>query len=345
MAAAELIAAGISAAGAAASSAINASNVSATNRKSYKYTSKLAQEAFDRNVKQWQVEQAYNSPAAQMARYRVAGINPNVIYGNSQQVSSGNTASSPARYEPSQFHAQAPIDVAPSLNAATNVATAVANNPLLIAKTIESLANAKRSISQGRLSESQKDQIDKLVDLQASNIIADTDVKVKQLQSMQATIDNVNLDSDTKAITNAFIGDLMSAQVRSYTTKSNLDIASAREVNSRINVNSAQVKQIVSQISLNYANVQKAYADVENLHSVTANNRATFANIAKEGQQIDASIARLAAETHLTEKQVKWFVYDQVVKGVGAVSGLAGSAGAAGVGFKALKSIPRPSVK
>lgn len=35
------------------------------------------------NISQWQRQNEYNSPAAQMARYRAAGLNPNLIYGQS----------------------------------------------------------------------------------------------------------------------------------------------------------------------------------------------------------------------------------------------------------------------
>lgn len=38
----------------------------------------LAQAAYDQNVKMWNMQNAYNSPQAQMERYKQAGLNPNL---------------------------------------------------------------------------------------------------------------------------------------------------------------------------------------------------------------------------------------------------------------------------
>lgn len=98
-------------------------------KKSYKYNSKLqaeqaeynrqAQErafeqnkqlseyAYDREMQQWErenkanidfwnMQNAYNSPAAQMQRYQSAGLNPNLIYGQSNTADQVTAASSPS---------------------------------------------------------------------------------------------------------------------------------------------------------------------------------------------------------------------------------------------------------
>lgn len=52
----------------------------------------------DMNIAQWNRENAYNSPAAQMQRYKAAGLNPNMIYGQqntSAQLSGQLTAGAP----------------------------------------------------------------------------------------------------------------------------------------------------------------------------------------------------------------------------------------------------------
>ncbi|AYP28871.1 MAG: DNA pilot protein [Microviridae sp.] len=49
----------------------------------------LAKYSYDKNLEQWNRENAYNSPAAQMQRYRDAGLNPNLIY--SQQNTAGSS--------------------------------------------------------------------------------------------------------------------------------------------------------------------------------------------------------------------------------------------------------------
>lgn len=79
---------------AGASGAIAAGNALATanlNRKNRKF----AQEMYDKqkadNLAFWNLQNQYNSPAAQMQRFRDAGLNPNLIYG--QQNTAGSVQS------------------------------------------------------------------------------------------------------------------------------------------------------------------------------------------------------------------------------------------------------------
>jgi len=51
------------------------------NEKNREYNLNLAKMQNQWNVEQWNRENAYNSPAAQMARYKAAGLNPDLIYG------------------------------------------------------------------------------------------------------------------------------------------------------------------------------------------------------------------------------------------------------------------------
>lgn len=51
---------------------------------------RIARETNAQNYKLWQENNAYNTPSAQMARLKAAGLNPNQIYGN---ISSGNSSS------------------------------------------------------------------------------------------------------------------------------------------------------------------------------------------------------------------------------------------------------------
>ena len=57
----------------------------------------INQQNIDEQWKMWNATNEYNSPVAQMARYREAGLNPNLIYGQSNTAQSMNvgTASAP----------------------------------------------------------------------------------------------------------------------------------------------------------------------------------------------------------------------------------------------------------
>ncbi|UNI72389.1 MAG: DNA pilot protein [Chaetfec virus UA24_2735] len=49
----------------------------------YDLNEKAAQSSFDRSIQAWNLENQYNTPSAQMERYKSAGLNPQLIYGNS----------------------------------------------------------------------------------------------------------------------------------------------------------------------------------------------------------------------------------------------------------------------
>ena len=61
---------------------------------------------YERNVDFWQMQNEYNHPAAQMARLREAGLNPNLVYGTPDIA--GNNANAP---ESSKTHYERPNDL------------------------------------------------------------------------------------------------------------------------------------------------------------------------------------------------------------------------------------------
>lgn len=103
---AALIGAGISAAGGVASSA--AGNIRsqkkwqkrqdylekqqiAAEQRQFDYNKDLQDYAYSKNLEQWNRENAYNTPAAQMERYRNAGLNPNLIYSDGGAMAAANS--------------------------------------------------------------------------------------------------------------------------------------------------------------------------------------------------------------------------------------------------------------
>jgi hypothetical protein len=58
----------------------------------HKYNKQLAAYTFDKNLEMWNLQNEYNAPKNQMARFKEAGLNPNLIYG---QGSPGNAQQAP----------------------------------------------------------------------------------------------------------------------------------------------------------------------------------------------------------------------------------------------------------
>lgn len=76
-----LIAAGAS----LASSAINAGSQSSTNLSQLSYSREMYDKQRADALADWNMQNQYNSPVAQMTRFKEAGLNPNLIYGQMSQ--------------------------------------------------------------------------------------------------------------------------------------------------------------------------------------------------------------------------------------------------------------------
>lgn len=75
------------------------------NQKNREYNLMLARTQNQWNIEQWQRENDYNSPTAQMSRFRAAGLNPNLIYGQSNPAASSPTLMSGAASSPTDMSA------------------------------------------------------------------------------------------------------------------------------------------------------------------------------------------------------------------------------------------------
>lgn len=80
---------------AATSQAINQANsyMAATNlnKKSRDFSREMYEKTKADALANWDRQNEYNSPSSQMERLRVAGLNPNLVYGNGSQVSAAST--------------------------------------------------------------------------------------------------------------------------------------------------------------------------------------------------------------------------------------------------------------
>lgn len=86
---APIVAAGISAVG----SWLASKQAKKAQEKANQQNMELARYQNQANVDMWNMQNAYNTPAAQMARYAAAGLSPNLIYG---QGNAGNASSAPS---------------------------------------------------------------------------------------------------------------------------------------------------------------------------------------------------------------------------------------------------------
>ena len=82
------IAAGINQATTVGMGFVNNNQARKAQNRALRYDKELSKYNYDLEVEQWNRANAYNSPSAQMQRYREAGLNPNLIYSQSNEAAS-----------------------------------------------------------------------------------------------------------------------------------------------------------------------------------------------------------------------------------------------------------------
>lgn len=186
-------------------SGLNMYSTYKTNQQQYQYNKDLAEQAFRNNVAMWNMQNAYNTPSAQMARMAAAGLNPNLIYGNGSDVSAGNAGTAP-QLQYGQYNPQVPVfDL---------------NSPI------------KNAISMYML-QAQKDNLEADTGLKTQQ--SKTEVRRQeqigvQCEQMKANIANLNVDTKSKEILNSWADRMYEAQVRQMDSASALNDSQKRQI-------------------------------------------------------------------------------------------------------------------
>lgn len=116
-------AAAIAAASSAATSGGNMAVQSAQNKKARAWSTKENEKAYQRQLEMWEKSNLYNSPAAQMERFKAAKLNPNLMYG---QGSAGLSSSPTPNYNAPEGQFKLPEindPVTPALSQWSNMTT------------------------------------------------------------------------------------------------------------------------------------------------------------------------------------------------------------------------------
>lgn len=199
----------------------------------------LAKYAYSQNLAQWNRENEYNTPANQIARLRAAGLNPNLMYGNSS--AGGVSASSP------NFNA-------PTLGAYTGQGAIGASIGQTVGDSVFKYLAAEKQQSENQLlkyqalSEQQR----------AQNFAADLVLKAKE--------------AEMSGMRNSVYGRLMDSVVRKGVAEA--EGAEIGNTNARISGslmasqierNQAQAKQLQEQSKLTKAQAEQVVKKTENL--------------------------------------------------------------------------------
>ena len=210
------------------------------------------------NIDQWNRENAYNSPSSQMVRYKQAGLNPDLIYGQ-QNLS----AASP---EMTSGDGSQPTDV-------SNLA-----NKRTIGDIVAQASQTRLTNAQAKLAESQADKTDKETEGQGyQNEILKSDAAFRDaLNSGTVQLNNMSLKVSEKGIQ---LTDEQITKVRKECVQIDQSIQESRaaidEIRQKISnlktdqaisrlrylmdakLNEATIKKLASECNLNYIQAKK----------------------------------------------------------------------------------------
>lgn len=290
---ATVLAAGISAAAGGASSGLGAAKGKRSQKRAYEYQSKLNEQAYQRNLQMmdyqnsllrqnWDIENEYNSPAAQMERYKSAGLNPNLIYG--QQ----NTAGSE-------------IGTADAPDAAV-----LANNPYVYDKSVSPSAAVISSLgdSISTAVSNYQDSIKKTAQIEKLN----GEVLLQEIEKdlKEAGFEGKELDNALKRIRNKYAdGDY---QLNQNLKQAQIDEAAEalRLTTAQINLTDAKVQDTIARTQdfLDSKDFRRDFrkATLEEKQQIVSNLRQAYQN---QKALVDAQVDKLKAELNNIESSTE----------------------------------------
>lgn len=255
------------------------------NQKNRDWNLNLAKLQNQWNIDQWNRENAYNSPAAQMARYKAAGLNPDLIYGQ-QNLS----AVSP---EMTSGDGSLPTDV-------SNLA-----NKRTIGDIVSQAASTRLTNAQAKLAESQADKTDaetvgqtinndwlpkllkgqtEINEADVKQRLADAGLKGKQIE---VAVEQIKVMQQSVKESQQKISDLQS-QMENRTFQ---QVQAMLEYNLKKDKQSYEVREILSKIGLNSVAARRVasllpYEIAESISRTGVNDATAALTFLKQGTEM-----------------------------------------------------------
>lgn len=254
------------------------------NQKTRDYNLNLAKQQNQWNIDQWNRENEYNTPLNQMNRYKSAGLNPDLMYGQ-QNLS----AASP---EMTSGEGATPMDYSP-----------VANGPT-IGEAASIAANARLTNAQAKLAESQADKVDsetfgqtinnewlpkllkgqtEINEADVKQKLADAGLKGKQIE---VAAEQIKVMQQSVKESQKKIEDLQS-QMENRTFQ---QVQSILEYNLRKDKQRYEISEILSKVGLNHANIKRVlnvlpFEIAESISRTNVNDASAALTFLKQGTE------------------------------------------------------------
>lgn len=128
---------------------------------------KAAREANAQNVAYWNMQNDYNSPVAQMARLKEAGLNPMLVYGGGNVTGNSASAISSANYADQSYNTMASIQ---GIQALANLKNTGANTASTQANTLATYQDIQNMQTANKIQQAQLEQEQQAVKMGAMDL-------------------------------------------------------------------------------------------------------------------------------------------------------------------------------
>lgn len=312
------------------------------NQKNREYNLMLAQQQNAWNIEQWERENEYNSPEAQMERMRKAKVNPDLFVGGGAQNLAAHSPQMTAG-APSTPTDMSALGQVPTLGQA--IQTALRDSMIgaqidnIKADTEEKRANAsilssdakfRDAINQGTLNlQNMQIQIDssqlKLNDAQiseyrakVSNLEQETKNLVAEYDKIRATIKNLDADTASKRLHDSLDSSKVEAEIKKLASSISVDYATAKRITTLL---SAELLGLQASTAESWADVNLRGAEFVRIEAETDTIRYDLSS-AKDWSDIERGTG----------------VYGKIMQGLTPIANLIGIA----IGSGALRGKPNP---
>ena len=235
------------------------------NRLNRTYNQMLARQQNQWNLEQWQRENYYNSPVAQMARLRQAGLNPDLMYG---QGTTGNSFGSPEMTSgaPSEPQDMSAILSKRSFGQTLNLAIEREQQRRMNEAQIEAIratareknVNANATEIESAIAQAREGREVQLFGLTLRNtqLLGDkTDAEIKSIfqdiEVMKKDVDRIASEIDRNR---ALIKDLDNQQIERVKNSYREDL----KTHSALDLNDASIKKLISERNLDVQKLKEA---------------------------------------------------------------------------------------
>lgn len=277
----------IGAIGAMASTAIGAYANHQANKK-------LADQQYKQNKDMWTLQNQYNSPSSQAARYKAAGLNPALAYGGSPVVA-GNA------------------DTAPQLDYAGAMSSPKYDMPGAFGSFSQMFTNSKTDAETANIRANTARTL-KLTDPELKKLNTDilyteslTDKTKTEIDRLQKDIELTDLSIDEKRTTNEILEKTKQFRIKEYSLQNDLTDAEIREVRKKTAMYDEQINNFIADTKLKVAQRHVAESQKYNVEAQTEVYKEQVKEIAERLKQFKPLVKKLTSEANLTGKEADWF--------------------------------------